>query len=137
MKSEVELVDALNKELVPPDLANNDREMEEDSAATKLTGWPEVPLPSAMLQPERSARRLAGTGPPTVGRTVIGVVVEALEQYRTKGKRKKDSKQRANRTCRRCQQYGGHNAMECNGGKAGGKAACEHFNELGVSNKTR
>jgi hypothetical protein len=136
MKGEVELLDAINKELVLPDLAKDNRETEEDSAATNLTGWPEVPLPSAMPRPERSALRLAGTGPPTVGGTVIGVVVEAMEQYRTKGKRKKDLKQRAKRRCRRCQQYGGQNAMECNGGKAGGKAACEHFNELGVSNQT-
>jgi hypothetical protein len=119
MKSDVELLDALNKELVPPDLANGDREVcategidtEEDCAATNLTGWPEVPLPSAMPRPERIALRPAGTGPPTVGGTVIGVVVEALEyRGKGKGKRKKDSKPRAKRTCRRCQQYGGQNA---------------------------
>jgi hypothetical protein len=49
MKSEVEMLDALNKELVPPDLANDNRETEEDYAATKLTGWPEVPRPVNLL----------------------------------------------------------------------------------------
>ena len=144
MKSDVEFLDALNKELVPPDLANDDREVcamegietEEDSAIVALTGWPEVQLPSVMPRPERIALRPAGMGPPTVSGTVIGVVVEAPE-YRTKGKRQKDSKPRASRTCRRCRKYGGGlTAAECNGGKAGGQAACEHFNEQGVRNKT-
>jgi hypothetical protein len=82
-KSDVELLDALNKELVPPDLANDDGEVcavedietEEDVAAatgdgehlpvaSTLTGWPEVPLPSVMPRPEGIALIPAGMGPP-------------------------------------------------------------------------
>ena len=147
MKSDVELLDALNKELVPPDLANDDEEVgamegidtEDDIAAatgdgeqlpvaSTLTGWPEVPLPSVMPRPEGMALRPAGIGPPTVGGTVIGIMVEA-PTYRISGHRGKDSKRRAKRKCRRCQKNGGQNAAECNGGKAGGVAACEHFSE--------
>jgi hypothetical protein len=91
-KSDVELLDALNKELVPPDLANDDGEVcavedietEEDVAAatgdgehlpvaSTLTGWPEVPLPSVMPRPEGIALMPAGMGPPTVVGTIIGV----------------------------------------------------------------
>jgi hypothetical protein len=151
MKSDVALLDALNNELVPPNLAFDDREVcamegietEEDVAAatgdgehlpiaSTLTGWPEVPLPSVMPRPEMIALRPAGMGPPTVGGTVIGVVVEAPPEYRAQDKRQKDSKPRASRTCRRCRKYGGQNAAECKGGKAGGATACEHFSELDV-----
>jgi hypothetical protein len=151
MKSDAALLDALNNELVPPNLAYDDREdcvmegieTEEDVAAatgdgehlpiaSTLPGWPEGPLPSVMPRPEMNALRPTGMGPPTVGGTVIGVVAEAPPEYRAQGRRQKDSKPRASRTYRRCGEYGGQNAAECKGGKAGGVATCEHFSELGV-----
>jgi hypothetical protein len=110
------------------DIATGDGDL---PLASNLTGWSEVPLPSVMPRPERIALRPAVMGPPTVGGTVIGVMVEA-PIYRYSVQRGKDSKQRASRTCRRCQKYGGQNAAECcKGGKAGGAAACEHFREQG------
>jgi hypothetical protein len=97
-------------------------ETEEDVAAatddgehlpttSTLTGWPEVLLPSVMPRPEMIALRPAGLGPPTVGGTVIGVVIEAPPEYRAQGRRQKDSKPRASRTCRRCREYGGHHGQ--------------------------
>jgi hypothetical protein len=126
MRSDVEFLEALNKELVPPDLAIGNGDL---PLASTLTRWSEVPLPSVMPRPERIALRPAGMGPPAVGGTVIGVVVEP--EHRSKGKRQKDSKPRAKRTCQRCRKHGEQNAAECNGGKAGGAAACEHFSKQG------
>jgi hypothetical protein len=121
MNSDVALLDALNNELVPRNLAYDDREVcvmegietEEGVAAATgdgehlpiasiLTGWPEVLLPSVMPRPEMIALRPTGMGPPTVGRAIICVVVEAPPEYRAQGRRQKDSKPRASRTCRRC-----------------------------------
>ncbi len=44
--------------------------------ASPLTGWPEVPLPSVIPRPEGVALGPAGIGPPTVGGTAIGIMVE-------------------------------------------------------------
>jgi hypothetical protein len=153
-KSDVELLDALNKELVPPDLANDDGEVcavedietEEDVAAatgdgehlpvaSTLTGWPEVPLPSVMPRPEGIALIPAGMGPPgwvllQLSGLSLASMVEA-PVHRVSGQRGKGSKRRAIRKRRRCQKNGGQNAAGCNGGKAGGVAACEHFRETG------
>jgi hypothetical protein len=149
MKSDVELLDALNKELVPPDLANEESEVcvmegietEGDIAvatggvrehllvaSTFAGGWPTVPLPSVMPRPEMVARRSAAMGPPTVGGTVIGFMVEAPDALERRiGERGKDLKPRAKRKCRRCKTKGGQYATTCNGGKAGGVAACEYY----------
>lgn len=73
-------------------------------------------------------------GPPTVGGTVIGFMVEASAALECRIERKlrgKDLQARAKRKCRRCVTNGGRYATTCNDGKAGGVAACEHFSATG------
>jgi hypothetical protein len=137
MKNHVELLEAINKELVPRDLANDgsedcavDGSEMEDAVETEdtvvLTGWPEVPLPSAMPRPERIAQRPVDIGPPTVGGTLIGLITDAPDAppFRKSGRRGKDSKPRAPRRCKRC------NAATCRGAKPGtkgGALACQNI----------
>jgi hypothetical protein len=142
MKSDVEFLDALNKELVPPDLANDETEVcavdgIEPEEAVVFVGWQEVPLPSAMPQPERIAQRPVGMGPPMVGGTLIGLMMEAPDAtpFRNSGQRGKDSKPRAPRQSKRCKLYNGPNAFTCRGGKPGpnsGADACQYFLEDGT-----
>jgi hypothetical protein len=152
MKSHVELLETINQELVPPDIAStNEREgfimdgieteeaiaaatdHEEDLPSIASTGWPVVPPPSVMPPPEMIARKPVGMGPPVVAGTVIGLITEAQDapMYRGDGQRGKDSKPRAERQCKRCKEYAGPNATTCKGGKGGSKGGCQYFDENG------
>jgi hypothetical protein len=148
MKSDLELLEVINEELVPPDLANHesadwamdDIGTEEATAVVAtagrgrpvaLTGWPAVPLQSLMPRPEGIARRPVGIAPPVVGGTCI-------PPYRGPGYRGSDSKVRRKRRCKRCLASDGSNATTCrgrNGGSKGGAAACQYFKENGVPRK--
>jgi hypothetical protein len=137
MKSVIEeLLENLDKELLPEDLREQDDDVEgnvEERAPGAVigAGWPHIPLPSTMCQPELIARRPAGLGPPIVEQTMIGIVTSSegplARKARKRGDRGRDSKTRAKRRCRRCLQNNGDNAQVCNGGKARGSQACQHF----------
>jgi hypothetical protein len=156
MKSHVELLEVINKELVPEDLANTETEdcamdgieieTEEviavatagEARPVASTGWQIVPLPSVMPRAELIARRPLGIGPPVVGGTAIGFITEApgVPLVRSKGQRGKDTKQRSKRSCKRCKQNDGPKATTCrgrNGGSKGGVTACQHFGDNGES----
>ena len=112
MKSDIELLENLNKELLPEDLREQDDDVEgnveERAPAVIGAGWPQIPLPSTMCQPELIARRPAWLGPSIVEQTVIGIVTSSegllARKARKRGDRGRDSKTRAKRRCRRCLQ---------------------------------
>jgi hypothetical protein len=150
MKSDIELLEQLNKELVPKNLLMQqdqgsttdapihgvDDDVEaimEEKAAVSIgpAGWPQIPLPSTMCPPELIARRSAGLGPPIVEGTMIGLVKESSDAPLKRGGRGNDTKRRKKRRCVRCLQNKGDYAGSCKGGKAGGKTKCEHFHETG------
>jgi hypothetical protein len=114
MKSDIELLENLNKELLPEHLREQDDEVlieqddavdnnfEERAPSNVEAGWPHIPLPSIMWQPDLIARRPAGLGPPVVERAMIGIVTssEALltQRSRKRGERGRDSTPRAKRS---------------------------------------
>ena len=148
MKSNIELLELLNKELVPEDLLmEQDQESTDDDApnhdlgggieegVTSVIGpgWPQIQLPSIMCEPQLLACRPMGLGPLIVGQTMIGLMTASSEAPLTQklGVRGTDTKPRAKRQCTRCLQNKGNSAYSCKGGKAGGKTKCENFHETG------
>jgi hypothetical protein len=124
-KSDVELLDALNKVLVPPDLANDEEEgcamggIETEEQASAVAGWPEVPLPSAMLRPEMIARTPAGLqlvdcywlhSSGSSRRTGISKSRQAGKGFKITGERE----------CKRCDKEGGKMQQRAKGWKAWG-----------------
>jgi hypothetical protein len=45
-------------------------------------GWPQIPLPFVMLQPQGMARWPSGLGPPTVAGTMIGLAIGRWSKHR-------------------------------------------------------
>jgi hypothetical protein len=79
----------LNKELVPEDLMEQDQQVSrvddltpvhdsgDDTEGMEIRqatarGWPQIPLPFVMQQPQGMARWPSGLGPPIVAGTMIG-----------------------------------------------------------------
>jgi hypothetical protein len=128
MKSDIEVLEQLNKELVPEDLTAQDQESAagnfesiNDVAAPAeshaATGWPQIPLLSVMRQPQGTACWPAGLGPPIVAGTTVGLVMapEApLPRNKRPGFRGADSKPQAKRWCQRCVKKKGREAETCN-----------------------
>jgi hypothetical protein len=145
MKSDTELLEELNKELVPEELMQQDQESGVDDFApvhdsgddmeervggpTTVAGWPQIPLPFIMPQPQGMARWPSGLGPPIVAGTMIGLAtVSEAPLTRKRGGRGTDTKPRAKRRCQRCLQNQGNNAAICKGGNgAQGSKACQYF----------
>jgi hypothetical protein len=87
MKSDIELLEELNKELVPEELIEPDQESAAGDFASvhdvaapaesnAATGWPQIPLPPIMPQPQGKARwPVGGLGPPIVAGATVGLVM--------------------------------------------------------------
>ena len=131
MKSDIELLEQLSKELVPEDLIEQDQEsaVGDFAECNTATGWPEIPLPSIMPQLQGIVRWPLGLGPPIVAGTMIGLVM-APEAPLRGGLRGQDSRKRSKRQCQRCLANNGGDVEKCNG-RMGGKCyrskACQYF----------
>ena len=105
--------------------------MEEFAESNAATGWPEIPLPSVVPQPQGAAGwPAAGSGPPpNVAGAMIGLLTapEALLQC-CQGQ---NSKKQAKRGCKRCLANNGGDTKKCAGWKGSSKCcgsnACQHF----------
>ncbi len=131
MKSDVELLLEQLKELVPEDLMEQDQVSSRaddpapvvdsgddtegmETRRTTARGWPQIPLPLVMQQPQGMARWPSGLGPTTVAGTRIGlVVVPEAPLTRKRGGRGTHTKRRAKRHRRRGMQNQVNNCGMC------------------------
>jgi hypothetical protein len=149
MKSELDMLDALNKEHVPSDLAIEESGGDSDDVMVShdddivdtvepggLLSFPRAYLPPAMVPPTIQALRPAYerdglfVGFDRIGENVIPEELPPLLRFQ--GNRGPDVKKRQIRRCRLCLRHGQSNtAKECRGRNK--RKDCPYFNEDGSS----
>jgi hypothetical protein len=152
MKSDLEILEALNKEQVPADLLPAQEQNQTDGSVMNIDDdesvvdsqpvpngllcFPSAAMPPAMQQPTLQARRPNSGLPIYVGLENIGETVFPFELpplKRSRGQRGKDQRPRKKRSCKRCVEFGGRNASTCVGRGAAGQTRCMYFNVNGTS----
>lgn len=116
----------------------NDGHARVDKVQTEpaFQAWASVGNPTPVAQPQYLAiQPHQQLGPPVVAGLVIGLSEKTpanAPESRKRG-RGKDAIKRKKRSCARCVQFNGANALNCRGrnGRTGGVTACEYFSSSG------
>jgi len=147
MKSDLEVLKALNKTEVPEELlhaqesdesiaafVDDDGDVDMGTAPSGLLHFPLARLPPPMQQPPLQARRTDTEAPLYVGLERIGDTLFPFDLPPVKraiGERGQDRQPRKRRRCMRCIEFGGDHPFDCKG--RGNQDLCEYFNDDGTN----